>query len=137
MQRRSENSFAAADGARALLVFSIRAVHYAINLPQCGADEGHMHERIGYVVACRGAEQAAAPMAVGNSQQFLCGEDRADRVGGLIDDASIGADIVVFFPATLFPVSRSPITIIYDRESASEPAIEAIAGSIAEFGLLN
>ena len=53
MQRRREISPASAGDASALLVFSICAVQYAINLPQCGADEGQMRELIGYLVAGR------------------------------------------------------------------------------------
>jgi hypothetical protein len=45
-----------------------------------------MRELIGYLVACRGAEQAAVPIAVGVPQQFLHTGDRAGRVHATIDD---------------------------------------------------
>src|ERR1700730_6152313 len=57
---------------------------------KCGADEGQMRKLIGYLVARKGAEQAAARMAAGISQQFLCKEDRAERVRALFGDDSIG-----------------------------------------------
>jgi hypothetical protein len=50
-----------------------------------------MRELIGYLVACRGAGQAAVPMAVGVPQQFRWKNDRADRVHATIDHESIGA----------------------------------------------
>jgi hypothetical protein len=114
---------------RALLVFSTCAVHDAINLPECGADEGQMNELIGYLVACRGAEESAARMAVGISQQFVCKEGRG---GALIDEDSIDSGM-----ATLHPAGGGPITIVYGRENITEPAIKAIAGANPEFGLLD
>jgi hypothetical protein len=112
-----------------LLVFSICAVHDAINLPECGADEGQMGELIGYLVACRGAEEAAARMAVGISQQIVCKEDRG---GALIEEDSIDSGM-----ATLHPAGGGPITIVYGRENITEPAIKAIAGANPEFGVLD
>jgi hypothetical protein len=80
MQRRHKISLASAGGPSALLVFSICAVQYEINLPQCGADEGHMRELIGYLVARGGAEQAAAPMPVGVQQRILCERLMCERL---------------------------------------------------------
>src|SRR5260370_29869698 len=64
-----------------------------------GANEGQMRELNGYLVACRGADAAAARMAVGISRSILCKqflrkEERADYAlidHTVIDDVSIGA----------------------------------------------
>jgi hypothetical protein len=133
MQRRCEIRTRPLGGAGALLVFSIRAVHDGINLPECGADEGQMRQSIEYLVACRGAERAAAPMAVGISQQSPCKDERADRFwAAVIEDESLGANIATFYAA-----SGSPITTIYDREEITEAAIEEIASAFTDFGLFD
>jgi hypothetical protein len=112
-----------------------------------------MRERIGYLVACGGAEQTAARAAVGIPQRYLCGEDRAYRAHAFIDDASIGADTAVAGIALDgIDVSESvsaecaltdsfrtgtPISIIYAREKSADDAIEAIAGVLAGFGVFD
>jgi hypothetical protein len=84
----------------ALLVFSIFAVQYVINLAaSAGLEEGQMRELIGNLAACGGAEQAIARTAV--SQQFQCQrslrkqsqrkKDRADRAP--VGDAPMGTNI--------------------------------------------
>src|ERR1700737_2622392 len=50
-----------------------------------------MGELLGYLAACRGAEQAAVPMAVGVPQKFRWKNERADPVHPTIGDESIGA----------------------------------------------
>jgi hypothetical protein len=115
-----------------------------------------MREWIGYLVACRGAEQTAARTAVGIPQRYLCGEERAYRAHVVIDDASIGADTafagMTFAGIALdgIDVSESvsaecaptdsartgtPIKIIYAREKSAADAIEATAGALAGFGV--
>jgi hypothetical protein len=89
-----------------------------------------MRELIGYLVACRGAEQAAARMAVGIPQrflckrflckQFLCTDDRADHA--LIHDESIGAGIGI------------PISIVLAHESFTGATI---AGASPGFGVFD
>ena len=74
-----------------MLVFSICAVHDVVNLPECGACEGQMHEWFGHIVACQGAEHVAARAAVGISQQFLCGRDGTEDIWALIDAPPIKA----------------------------------------------
>jgi hypothetical protein len=96
-----------------------------------------MREWIGHLVACKGAEQAAARMAVGISHQFPCKADRADRVQAPIDALSIGARVATFDPATFYLASCSAIMNIYDSEIVTEPAIEAIAGAFPDFGLFD
>jgi hypothetical protein len=130
MQRRRKISLAFADGASALLVFSIFAVQYEFNLPQCGAYEGHMRELIGFLVAWGGAEQAAARMAVGihhriPCEQFPCKEDRACRAHAPIG----GTNVRTKSPLADSPRSGTPITIIYAREKFPRDAIEKIAGA--------
>jgi hypothetical protein len=139
-----------------LLVFSICTVHYAINLPQCGANEGQMRELIGYLVACRGAEHAAARMAADIPQRFLrkqflcepflCKGDRADHA--LIDDESISAGIAIGkAPSVLHTLTDniltegvrtgSPIRIVYSRENFTDDAREEVAGAIPDLGVLD
>ena len=92
-----------------------------------------MRQSIEYLVACRGAERAAAPMAVGISQQSPCKDERADRFwAAVIEDESLGANIATFYAA-----SGSPITTIYDREEITEAAIEEIASAFTDFGLFD
>jgi hypothetical protein len=84
-----------------------------------------MRELIGNLVACRGAEQAAARMAVGIPQrfpckQFLCKGDRADHA--LIHDDSVGAGTSI------------PISVVHPCESFT---VAAIAGAIPGFGVLD
>jgi hypothetical protein len=84
-----------------------------------------MRELIGYLVACRGAEQAAARMAVGIPQrflckQFLCTDDRADRA--LIHDESIGTGI------------GTPISVVHAHESFTGATI---AGASPGFGVFD
>jgi hypothetical protein len=164
MQRRHKISRASAGGASALLVFSICAVQYEINLPQCGADEGHMRELIGYLVARGGAEQAAAPMPVGVQQRILCerllcghfparqfpGEEgRARRARATIDAKSTGTGIAFArisidganVPTESVPIDSAstgtPITISYAREGFLRDAIAEIAGALPRFGVLD
>src|SRR5450432_37230 len=131
MQRPRKIPLAFTGGASALLVFSICAVQYVCNLPQCGAYEGHMRELIGFLVARGGAEQAAARMAVGihhriPCEQFPCKDDRACRVHAPIGRMSFRTES----PLADNPASGTPITIIYDREKFLRDAIEKIAGAI-------
>lgn len=122
---------------------------------KCGTDEGQMRERIGYLVACRGAEQTAVRTAVGIPQRYPCGEGRAYRVHAYFDDASIGADTAVAgirfagialdgidvsesVSAECAPTDSSrtgtPISIIYGREKSAD---EATAGALAGFGMFD
>jgi hypothetical protein len=82
-----------------------------------------MRELIGYLVACRGAERAAARRAVGIPQrfpreQFRCEDDRADHAP--IHDESIGAG--------------TPSGVVHARESFT---VAATAGAIPGFGVLD
>jgi hypothetical protein len=124
-----------------LLVFSICAVHYVINPPQVWGHEGHMRELIGYLDACRGAEEVAARLAAGIPQKFLRNEDRAYRARALIDDESIGARIAIGKIAisdTIRSVlTGSPTITIYARENFMNDAVEEIAGAIPGFGVLD
>jgi hypothetical protein len=131
MQRHRKISLAFAGGASALLVFSICAVQYVCNLPQCGAYEGHMRELIGFLVARGGAEQAAAQMAVGihhriPCEQIPCRDDRACRVHAPISSTRVRTECAL---ADSFS-SGTPITIVYAREKFPRDAIEKIAGAI-------
>jgi hypothetical protein len=76
-----------------------------------------MRELIGYLVAREGAEPAAARVAVGISQRFLCEhflckDDRADHA--LLHNESMGA--------------RSPMSVVCVRENVRVDAVAAIAG---------
>jgi hypothetical protein len=108
---------------------------------KCGADEGQMRELIGYLVARRGAERVAARVAAGITQQFLCEEDRADRVHALIDDESIGVYISIGKTAirdtTDSARTDSPITFIYARESFTDAAVDETAGATPSFGVFD
>jgi hypothetical protein len=96
---------------------------------------------IGYLVACNGAEEAAARMAAGIPQQFLCKEDRADRVRARIDDESIGAGFAIGKTATHNTIRSAPtgglITIIYARENFTGDVVEEIANAIPGFGVFD
>jgi hypothetical protein len=92
-----------------------------------------MHEWVGHIVACKGAEQAAARVAAGISQQFLCGTDGAEDVWALIDAESIGRGTLC--PATFHPANFDPTSGITFIDA--EPVIEAIAGAIPGFGLFD
>jgi hypothetical protein len=81
-----------------------------------GLDEGQMRELIGYLVACRGAEGAAARMAVGIPQQFLCEQSLCEE-----DGAQTG----------------TPITIVYAPENCTDDAVEETAGAMPSFGVLD
>jgi hypothetical protein len=98
-----------------------------------------MRELIGYLVTCSGDEEAAVRMAAGISQQFLCKEDRADRVRAPIDDDSIGAGFAIGKAASGDTVrsapTDSPITIIYARENFTDDVVEEIANAIPGFGV--
>jgi hypothetical protein len=126
-----------------------------------GANEGQMRELNGYLVACRGAEAAAARMAVGIPRSFLCKqflrkEERADYVlidHALIDEESIGACIAIGKASSITHTltnnnlidraltdsvrTSSPITIIYARENLTDDAVEEIARAIPAFGALD
>ena len=75
-----------------------------------------MRELIGYLGACSGAEGAAARMAVGIPQQFLCKQYMYEE-----DGAQTG----------------TPITIVYARENFTDDAVEEIAGAISGFDVLD
>jgi hypothetical protein len=100
-----------------------------------------MRKVIGYLVARRGAEQAAARMAAGISQQFLCKEDRAERVHASIGDESIADGIAIGETAisdtTASARTGSPITIIYVRENFTDDAVEGTACATPTFGVLD
>ena len=100
-----------------------------------------MREWIGYLVACRGAEQAAARTAVDIPQRYLCGEDWAHRAYASMA-ALIGA--LDGFDAESIPAAPTdsartgtPITIIYAREKSADDAIEEIAGARAGLGVFD
>jgi hypothetical protein len=138
MQRRRE-IWPAADGeASALLVFSICAVQYAINLPQCGAVEGQMRGLIGYLVAGRGTEQAAARMAVGIHHRFRCKKYPAHSAdctfSGVVADSTRAP---TESHSTDSAKTGTPITNIYAADGFSRQAIEAIASAISRFGVLD
>jgi hypothetical protein len=119
-----------------------------------------MRELIGYLVAGKGAEQAAAPMAVGIRQrfpckqflyeQFLCKEeDRAHRAHTAIDEEPIGTGITCAgtavgssgvltesVQADSAPTGP-PITIVYAREKFSHHAVEEITGAIPGFAVFD
>jgi hypothetical protein len=98
-----------------------------------------MRELIGYLVACRGDEAAAARMAAGIPQKFLCKEDRADRIHARIDDESIGAGFAIGKTATHNTLRSAPteglITIIYARENFTGDVVEEIANAIPGSGV--
>jgi hypothetical protein len=100
-----------------------------------------MRKLSGYLVARRGAEQAAARMAAGISQQFLCKEDWAERVHAPIGDESIADGIAIGKTATSDTTDSartgSPITIIYACENFTDNAVEEAAGAIPSFGVLD
>jgi hypothetical protein len=100
-----------------------------------------MRELLGYLVACKGDEEAAARMAAGIPQQFLCKEDRADRVRARIDDESIGAGFAIGKTATHNTIRSAPtgglITIIYARENFTGDVVEEIANAIPGFGVFD
>jgi hypothetical protein len=98
-----------------------------------------MRKLNGYLVARKGAERAAARMAAGISQQFLCKEDRAERIHAPIDDESIVDRIAVVKTAINDDSSRtgSPITIIYAGEKFTDEAVEETAGVTLTFGVLD
>jgi hypothetical protein len=92
-----------------------------------------MRKLSGYLVALRGAEQAAARVAAGISQQFLCKEDRAERIHAPIGDESIAGGIAIGKTAINDTADSSrtgsPITIIYAHESFTGDAGEETAGA--------
>jgi hypothetical protein len=110
-----------------------------------------MRELIGYLVACRGAEEVDVWTAAGIPQRFLCKDDRADHA--LIDDESIAAgsaigeapsiartltdDILTDRGLTDSVGTGSPITIIYARENFTDDAVAEIARAIPGFGVLD
>jgi hypothetical protein len=100
-----------------------------------------MRKLIGYLVARKSAEQAAARMAAGISQQFLCKEDRAERVRALFGDDSIGESFAIGQTAISDTADSartgSPITIIYARESFTDDAVDETAGATPSFGVLD
>jgi hypothetical protein len=143
MQRRREISPTSDGDASALLVFSICAVQYAINLPQCGAVEGQMRELVGYLVAGRGTEQAAARMAVGIHHRFPCEPFRCKEYPAQSADCTFPGVVV---DSTRVPTEShstdsaktgTPITNIYAAERFSRHAIEAIASAIPRFGVFD
>jgi hypothetical protein len=143
MQRRREISPASDGEASGLLVFSIRAVQYAINLPQCGAVEGQMRELIGYLVAGGGTEQAAARMAVGIHHRFPCEPFPCKKYSAHSADCTFPGVVVdnTRVPTESHPTDSAktgtPITNIYAAERFSRHAIEAIASAIPLFGVLD
>ena len=87
-----------------------------------------MRDLIGYLVAREGAEQAAARVAVGISQRFLCAHfprkgDRADPA--LLHDDSIA------------PGTGSSMSVVYVRGSVRVDAVAAIAGPIPGLGVFD
>jgi hypothetical protein len=100
-----------------------------------------MRELIGFLVACRGDEEAAVRMAADIPQQFLCKEVRADRVHARIDDESIGAGFAIGKTATHNNVRSAPtgglITNIYARENFTGDAVEELANAIPGFGVFD
>jgi hypothetical protein len=154
MQRRRKISLTSDSGASALLVFSICAVQYGINPPQCGAHEGHMRNLIGHLVARGGAERAAARMAVGIHQGILCEqfpgkqfpgkEGRERRAHAMIDAKSISTDTAF---ARISIGSNNPLSECvltdsapkntYARKNFPRDAIAEIAGALPRFGVLD
>jgi hypothetical protein len=100
-----------------------------------------MRKLSGYLVARKGAEQAAARMAAGISQQFPCKEDRAERIHAPIGDESIADRIAIGKTAINDTADSSrtgsPITIIYARENFTDDAVEETAGVTPTFGVLD
>jgi hypothetical protein len=138
MQRRREISPGSDGDASASLVFSICAVQYAINLPQCGAVEGQMRELIGYLVAGRGTEQAAARMAVGIHDRFPCKKYPAQSAdctfsGVVVDSTRVPTES----HSTDSAKTGTPITNIYAADGFSRHAIEAIASAMRRCGVLD
>jgi hypothetical protein len=101
-----------------------------------------MREWIGYLVARRGAEQAAARTAVGIPQQYLGGEDRAYRAQVFME-ASIGAldgfdaSESISAAPTDSAHTGTPIKIIYAHEKSADDATEETAGALAGFGVFD
>jgi hypothetical protein len=129
--------------------FNMRATHR-----QCGGDEGQMRKLSGYLVAGKGAEQAAARGAVGihrrfPSKHFLsellpCQRHRAHRDQVTSHGRQMGAGIA--FGSTLVATEShppdstptgTPITNIYAGEKFAEDAIEEIAGAVPGFGVFD
>jgi hypothetical protein len=115
-----------------------------------------MGELIGYLVACRGAEQVAARMAAGGPQQFQCRQflrkrllRKADRTDhALIGEESIGTDIAFGKAPTIArPMtddiltdgvrSGSPISVFYAGENFTDDAVEEVAGAMPGFGVID
>jgi hypothetical protein len=115
-----------------------------VNMPsthrKCGVDEGQMRELIGYLVASRSTEQAAARTAVGIHQrfrceQFLCKEEVACSADCRFPGVATGSTWVpTESHLTDSAQTDTPIRIIYAAERFSHDAIEAIASAIAGFG---
>jgi hypothetical protein len=126
-----------------------------------GANEGQMRQLIGYLVAFRGAEDAAARMAAGNSLRLLCKhfprkkwKQRLCKGGHTrIDDKSIGAGIAIGKASSITHAptgsvltdkvladsapTSSPITIVYARENFADEAVEEIAGTVPDLGVFD
>jgi hypothetical protein len=92
-----------------------------------------MRKLIGYLVACRGDEVAAVRMAAGILQQFLCKEDRADRVHARIDDDSIGAGFAI--GKTASPPTGSSVTNTYSRKNFTLDVVGDIPNPVPGFSV--
>lgn len=88
---------------------------------KCGADEGQMRELIGYLVAREGAEQAAARVAVGISQRFLC-EHFLCKDDGRITLCSTTSRWAPAAPRALFVSVRASGSTRSQRSRARLPA---------------
>jgi hypothetical protein len=103
-----------------------------------------MRKLIGHLVASSGAGEAAARMAADISQQFLCKEDRAERIHAPIAAESSGDGIAIGETAigdacvsTDSARTDSPITFIYARENFTDDVVDETAGATPSFGVLD
>jgi hypothetical protein len=110
---------------------------------KCGAVEGQMRQLIGYLVAGRRTERAAARMAVGIHHRFPCEPFRRKEYPTHSADCTFPGVAVdcARFPtesrSTDSAKSGTPITNIYVAERFSRHAIEKIASAIPRFGVFD
>lgn len=97
-----------------------------------------MRGLIGYLVAGRGTEQAAARMAVGIHHRFRCKKYPAHSAdctfSGVVADSTRAP---TESHSTDSAKTGTPITNIYAADGFSRQAIEAIASAISRFGVLD